>query len=171
MQGCREPERNSGIPVFLHKQRQGGAEMYIQVAVARKLAEYDDVLTYHVPEAMVSQIDYGSMVTVPMGRANQAVQGYVVATDVTVEAGQYKDVLAVQETETLLTPELVHLAMWMSKYYLCPCYYVLEYMLPKFARNKKQEFVVWQDDSELAMTQLLFLEPDVQTLAQLIRKE
>ena len=145
--------------------------MYIQVAVARKLAEYDDVLTYHVPETMVAQIDYGSMVTVPMGRANQAVQGYVVATDVTVDAGQYKDVLAVQETETLLTPELVHLAMWMSKYYLCPCYYVLEYMLPKFARSKKQEFVVWQDDSELAMTQLLFLEPDVQTLAQLIRKE
>ena len=38
--------------------------MYIQVAVARKLADSQDVLTYHVPESLQSQIRYGSMVHV-----------------------------------------------------------------------------------------------------------
>ena len=147
--------------------------MYIQVAVARKLADSQDVLTYHVPESLQSQIRYGSMVHVPMGRGNQVVQGYVVDilsnAPEALSGSSYKDVLTVLESETLLNAELVELALWMSRYYLCPCYYVLEYMLPKFARTKKQEFAVWNGDSDLTAAQLLFLEPDAQALAETIR--
>ena len=143
--------------------------MYIQVAVARKLADHQDILTYHVPESMQSQIQYGSMITVPMGRGNQSVQGYVVAFLSDTPDGVYKDVLAVPNPETLLYRELVELAVWMSRYYLCPCYYVLEYMLPKFARSKKQELAVWNDDSELTAAQMLFLEPKAKTIAEEIR--
>ncbi len=143
--------------------------MYIQVAVARKLADYHDILTYHVPDALRSAICYGSMVTVPMGRGNQHVQGYVVDLADAVPEGQYKDVIAVPEPETLLNRELVELAVWMSRYYLCPCYYVLEYMLPKFARSRKQEVAVWNGDSDLTAAQMLFLEPEAQNLAETIR--
>ena len=147
--------------------------MYIQVAVARKLADSQDVLTYHVPESLQSQIRYGSMVHVPMGRGNQVVQGYVVDilsnAPEALSSSSYKDVLTVLESETLLNAELIELALWMSRYYLCPCYYVLEYMLPKFARTKKQEFAVWNGDSDLTAAQLLFLEPDAQALAETIR--
>lgn len=144
--------------------------MYIQVAVARKLADYHDVLTYHVPMHLRGLIQYGSMVTVPMGRGNQEVQGYVVDIPETVPEGQYKDVLTVPEPETLLNRELVELAVWMSRYYLCPCYYVLEYMLPKFARSKKNDIAVWNGESDLSNAQLLFLEPEAQRAAEQIRK-
>ena len=51
--------------------------MLVQVAVARKLAEHRDRLTYRVPVHLQTAIDWGSMVVVPMGRGNQLVNGYV----------------------------------------------------------------------------------------------
>lgn len=145
--------------------------MYIQVAVERKLSDYHDILTYHVPEPMHSRIRYGSRVVVPMGRGNQEVYGYVVDMLQQKPDGQYKDVLRVEEQETLFDRELTELAVWMSSYYLCPCYYVLEYMLPKYARSKKCEIAFWNGDSDLSAAKLLFLEPAVQQLAGQIQKE
>lgn len=146
--------------------------MLVQVAVARKLAEHRDRLTYRVPTELQKMIGWGSMVVVPMGRGNQMVNGYVTgflpeeADDKTV----YKEISSLQETETMLNQELVELAVWMSEYYLCPCYYILEYMLPKFARSKKQDVAVWKDDSALAMTRMIFLEPGAARLAERIRE-
>ncbi len=155
--------------------------MFAQVAVARKLADHQDILTYMVPDVLIPTIGVGSMVTVPMGRGNQTVHGYVVGLlsdewsvetlRTSCDASNFKSILSVSESDTLLTEELVALALWMSRYYVCPCYYVLEYMLPKFARSKKQDVVIWNGDSDLTETQLLFLEPDVQQLAALIRSE
>lgn len=146
--------------------------MLVQVAVARRLAEHHDRLTYRVPEPLQSQIQAGSLVLVPVGRGNQSVNGYVLRLEDTADAAMsYKDILAVPEPETLLTAELVELAMWLSQYYLCPCYYVLEYMLPKFARSRKKEFVVWNGDSDLAQAQLMLLEKPAAQLAASIRQK
>ena len=147
--------------------------MLVQVAISRKLADHRDILTYRVPEQMKSLVQWGSMVLVPVGRGNQQVNGYVAGfvSDGSLDEQDYKEVLAVPEPETMLTQELVELAVWMSGYYLCPCYYILEYMLPKFARSKKQETVVWAEESELAEAKLVFLEPAAAKLAKLIRKK
>ena len=82
--------------------------MYVHVAIARKLAEHQDILTYHVPNQFEMQIHYGSMVAVPMGRGNQEVQGYVVDIVYDVPEGQYKEVISVLEPETLLNQELTN---------------------------------------------------------------
>lgn len=149
--------------------------MYIQVAVARKLSDHQDLLTYHVPEHLCPQVKEGTLVIVPMGRGNQEVQGYVMARSeevphATYIAEEYKDILSVAASETFLNKELVDLALWISQYYLCPCYYVLEYMLPKFARSKKEEIVVWHDESALSQAQMVFLDPSASQMAQTIRK-
>ncbi len=146
--------------------------MLVQVAVARKLAAHQDILTYHVPERL-QPVDWGSMVLAPMGRGNQQVNGYVVGleSDDGKDISAYKDILAVPEPTTLLTRELVELALWISRYYVCPCYYVLEYMLPKFARSKKKETVVWNGDSALAQAQLLLLDGQAGALARQIRQK
>ena len=47
----------------------------VKVAVARKLADHQDILTYQVPENLQRQVQAGSMVMVPMGRGNQPVNG------------------------------------------------------------------------------------------------
>lgn len=113
------------------------------------------------------------MVLAPMGRGNQQVNGYVVGleSDDSKDISAYKDILAVPEPATLLTRELVELALWISRYYVCPCYYVMEYMLPKFARSKKKETVVWNGDSDLAQAQLLLLDGQAGALARQIRQK
>ncbi len=149
--------------------------MLIQVAISRKLTDHRDRLTYRVPERLQAQVHLGSMVLVPMGRGNQQVNGYVtgfVEADDEAACGlSYKEILSVPEAETLLTQELVELAVWMSEYYLCPCYYILEYMLPKFARSKKQDVIVWAEESELTQTQMIFLEPEAQKLAAFLQRK
>ncbi|MBR4943836.1 MAG: primosomal protein N' [Peptococcaceae bacterium] len=145
--------------------------MLVQVAVARKLADYRDQLTYRVPDSLKNVVRLGSLVLVPMGRGNQQVNGYVTGFLPDDALESCKDILAVLETETLLSQELVELAVWMSNYYLCPCYYILEYMLPKFARSKKKDVAVWLDETELAMARMIFLEPDARSMAELIQEK
>ena len=94
--------------------------MLVEVAVSRKMADYCDLLTYRVPQQLAPQVQRGSLVLVPIGRSNQQAHGYVTA--MVEEDGQadYKDILAVPEPQTLLNRELVELAAWLSKYYVCP---------------------------------------------------
>ena len=139
--------------------------MLVQVAISRKLADYSDQLTYRVPADMQALIRCGSMVVVPVGRGNQPVSGYVTFIQSTDDEKEYKDIQSVTEAETMLTEELVELALWMSQYYMCSLYYVLEYMLPKFARGRTREWIVWQGDTELTQTQLVFLEEETRRLA------
>ncbi len=146
--------------------------MLIQVAIARKLTDHKDKLTYRVPEHLQSQIGWGSLVLVPMGRGNQQVNGCVAGfTDDGADDAAYKEILAVLESQTLLTQELVELANWMSEYYLCPCYYILEYMLPKFARSKPQDVAVWAEETAQTQARLIFLEPQAQALALQIKEK
>lgn len=145
--------------------------MLVQVAVSRKLADHQDWLTYRVPERLQRRIQWGSLVVAPMGRGNQQVSGYVVGLPEDDGQADYKELLAVPEQPPLLNRELVELAVWMSQYYLCPCYYILEYILPKFGRSKTKELVVWNGDSELAETQRLLLEPEAARMAALVQQK
>ena len=83
----------------------------------------------------------------------------------------YKEILEMVEVQNFLLPEQVELAVWISEYYLCSCYYVLEYMLPKYVRSKKQELVCWRGDSELVQAQMLLLEEQAGQLAELVRQK
>ena len=95
--------------------------MLVGVAVSRKMADYCDLLTYRVPQQLAPQVQWGSLVLVPIGRSNQQAHGYVTAMAEEDGQADYKDILAVPEPQTLLNRELVELAVWLSKYYVCPC--------------------------------------------------
>ncbi len=146
--------------------------MLVQVAVARKLTNHRDRLTYRVPGDLQDKIHWGSMVLVPMGHGNQRVNGYVVGflEETADDTMDYKTILSIVESNLLLTQELVELAVWMSEYYLCPCYYILEYMLPKFARSRQHDVVVWAEETEQTNTKIVFLEPEAQKLAKQLRE-
>lgn len=148
--------------------------MLVQVAVSCKLDYQQDILIYRVPIDLEPCVQLGSLVMVPMGKKNQQFNGYVVGflTEKNVDLDiQYKSILYVLDSELLLIPELVNLAVWMSAYYLSPCYYILEYMLPKFARHKRQKFVIWVGDSDLVQSQIVLLDSQTACVAKLIRQK
>lgn len=140
--------------------------MFVQVAVERKSGNLQDVLSYLVPEQWQASIQLGSRVEVPFGR--QQVQGYVVGFQPEEEIS-CKPVSRVIQEQSLLPGELVELALWVSQYYLCSCYYVLQYIMPKFARPKEEIFLHQRGEDSLTEAQTVFLSPLAQQVLQQVQ--
>jgi len=103
---------------------------YAQVAPERGL-EREEGLTYAVPEGM-EDLGAGDRVTVPLGRGNRAVRGYVLGVGEARPEGVGRvKLIADRDREGVrLPPSLIELARWMAEYYCCPLGMVLVTMLP-----------------------------------------
>ena len=51
--------------------------MYANIIVDISHEQLDKTFQYHVPDALLSQIDTGVMVNIPFGRGNRIITGYV----------------------------------------------------------------------------------------------
>ena len=143
--------------------------MFVQVAVERKSGTLQDILSYLVPEQMQAHIQIGSRLEVPFG--HQKIQGYAVGFDAPEKEINCREISSVMEAEPLLNEELVELAVWVSKYYLCSCYYVLQYMLPKMVRSAEEKYLTWCGDDELAIARAIFLSEAAQELLNKIQQK
>lgn len=101
---------------------------------------------YEVPARYTSWVEVGSRVAVPFGP--RVVQGFVVGlseepADNSAGAGsrKLKAVDHVLDVEPPLTPELVELAEWMSRRYLCHLSVALAAMLPAALKAKAERRV------------------------------
>lgn len=94
----------------------------------------DKSFDYLVPEELKTQIEEGSRVSVPFGRATQ--QGFVVAFARKSEFEKLKSIKQVDQP--VLCPELLKLGHWISKYWLHPLGQVLAAMSPACIRKYKK---------------------------------
>ena len=112
------------------------AAFYVQVAVERGVDAEPQGFTYAVPRGIASLADLGvgDRVTVPLGRGDKPVQGFVVevseAPPAGVEAARIKPVRGRLGLPVKLPADLIGLAGWMSRYYACPIGMTLATMLP-----------------------------------------
>jgi len=91
-------------------------------------------LTYAVPP-WLSDLAVGERVTVPLGKADKPVPGYVVERqrDCPLPADQQRRVKPIRDRDhrgVALPADLVALAQWMAGYYCCPLGMVFGTMLP-----------------------------------------
>lgn len=91
---------------------------------------------YRVPEALLSQVEPGRRVRVPLGRGNRTVVGYCVAVGYKATGPRRKPVLAVLDSQTLLSPSMLALTRWIAEHYLCPWGVVLESVVPSGVRHQ-----------------------------------
>jgi primosomal protein N' (replication factor Y) len=107
---------------------------FAAVAIERSL---DRVLDYSIPRGLVSSIRVGQRVRVPLGRGNKATAGYVVEIrDTSQTTARIKAILAIDDARVLLTPSLIELSRWISRYYCCPLGTVLESVIPAAVKKK-----------------------------------
>ncbi len=92
-------------------------------------------LTYAVPDSM-PDLAVGHRVTVPLGRGNKKVHGYIVelADTSPFKSGRIKPILEYDPTVSL-PPDLIDLARWISGYYCCPLGMVFGSMLPASVKH------------------------------------
>jgi primosomal protein N' (replication factor Y) len=98
----------------------------------------DKLLDYAIPTKLENRIAVGQRVRVPLGRGNRASHGYVVAlksgSDYT--KAKLKSLTDIADERVLVTPALLELARWMSRYYCAPLGTVLDNIIPAAVRRR-----------------------------------
>jgi len=95
----------------------------------------DHLYDYRVPAPLATLICVGMRVQASLGRATRT--GYVIALDPPADAAiTYKDILAVCETEPVVTAALLKLAQFIAEYYASPLGSVLRSCLPAAVRHR-----------------------------------
>src|SRR2546430_5647417 len=90
----------------------------------------DRVLDYSIPKRLVSHLQVGQRVRVPLGRGNKLTSGYVVSIHPTTDYPKIKPLADLADDRVLVAPKLMALARWMSRYYATPLGVVLESVIP-----------------------------------------
>src|SRR5205085_12495127 len=106
---------------------------FASVAIERSL---DRVLDYSVPPRLVSNIRVGQRVRVPLGRKNRPTHGYIVGLSDTTSLSRVKPILALDDERVLLTPPMLELARWISRYYCAALGTVIETIIPSAVRKR-----------------------------------
>jgi primosomal protein N' (replication factor Y) len=96
----------------------------------------DRMLDYSIPPALVGSLQVGQRVRVPLGRNNKPAHGYVVDLHVESRYPRIKPILSIDDARVLITPPIMRLAQWISRYYVAPLGSVLEAVLPSAVRKK-----------------------------------
>lgn len=116
----------------------------------------DSVFDYRL-EPHVGAVQVGQRVEAPFGKSNQLHIGFVVNR---IAAGAYrgnrrgirlKSIARIVDDRPLLTDELMRLAEWLSRYYVCPLGQVLSAMVPAAVKQqagvRQQVYVYLAADS------------------------
>jgi len=128
------------------------------VAVALPIG-LDRTFTYALPERLRGRVWPGQRVTVSFGKGNKFLTGWVVRG---VEATDLKEVKAVSDlvdSGPLLGPDLLDLAIWMSRYYVTPIGSCLEAILPAAVKRnagfKTVQLVIRTEKPESELNRIL----------------
>lgn len=119
--------------------------MYARVVVDTEGATYLDSFTYEIPEELRESIGTGTCVLVPFGTSRNI--GYVVAVEEMTDIRQTKAILAAIDSPITLSPELVDLAGWLSRRYLCGLSRCAHSILPGVLQCRVDTLIDALDDS------------------------
>ncbi len=97
----------------------------------------DKVLDYEIPSHLQGFIMIGSRVVVPMKTGTA--RGTVWKLKNNTNSPYTKEISEIATTSSVLTPDLIQLAEWMSHYYASPLFKTLKIILPKHIREHEKE--------------------------------
>ena len=106
---------------------------FAEVALTESI---DRTLDYAIPQGLVASVQVGQRVRVPLGKANRPRSGYVISIHSTTTFPRIKKVLAIEDQRVLISPPLMELARWLSRYYVAPLGAVIESVLPSAVRKR-----------------------------------
>jgi primosomal protein N' (replication factor Y) len=96
----------------------------------------DRALDYAIPERLAGELAVGQRVRVPLGKNNRPTHGYVVSILPTTKHPKVKKLLDIVDPRVLLSPKMMDLVRWMSRYYVTPLGQVIDSVLPSAVKKK-----------------------------------
>ncbi|MDP5273363.1 primosomal protein N' [Chengkuizengella axinellae] len=121
--------------------------MYARVIVDVPSKQTNRPFDYKIPPTLKDWVEVGSRVGVRFGP--RMIQGFVVELleQSEVDDRKLKSIESVLELQPSLTEELVELAKWMSRRYLCNEITALQVMLPGALKAKYEKYIALAEDS------------------------
>ncbi|MBM3206998.1 MAG: primosomal protein N' [Chlamydiae bacterium] len=95
-------------------------------------------LSYDIPNEFINDISPGTRVLVPVRNSMRQATVWEVK-EKTDDTPQLKSIEKLLSEKSVATPDLLHLAQWISKYYCCPLHKVLTTVLPSSIRGEANE--------------------------------
>jgi primosomal protein N' (replication factor Y) (superfamily II helicase) len=96
----------------------------------------DKTLDYAIPPKFRSSVRSGQRVRVPLGKGNKSTFGWVVDIHETSDYPRIKSLIGIEDERILVTPAMMELARWISRYYFCPLGTVLESVIPSAVKKR-----------------------------------
>jgi primosomal protein N' (replication factor Y) len=96
----------------------------------------DRVLDYSVPKKLIPLLRVGQRVRVPLGQRNRATHAYVIELRERSTHPRIKPLLGIEDERVLLSPPLIELALWMSRYYCAPLGSVIDSIIPAAVKKR-----------------------------------
>jgi len=96
----------------------------------------DRELDYLVPRHLAQSVAVGQRVKVPLGRGNRQAYGYVSELRDHSEYKKLKAIEVIDDSRSLINPEIFALARWMARYYCTPLGTVLESVIPSAVKKR-----------------------------------
>ena len=96
---------------------------------------------YHVPDALLSQIDTGVMVNIPFGRGNRIITGYVIELTSKAEFDEekIKDIDSVVPNRVKAVEDMIKLAAWLKHNYGGTMNQALKTVIPVKEKIRQKE--------------------------------
>ena len=110
--------------------------MYAEVAVDAP-AGFNRTFSYSIPSSL--HLSPGFLVTVPFG--SRTLLGIVFSLEPSPQVPETKDVLDCVSPTAVLAPHQLHLARWVSRYYMAPLFESASLMLPPRFKSGLKEYV------------------------------
>ncbi|MFZ7103121.1 MAG: primosomal protein N' [Peptococcaceae bacterium] len=130
----------------------------------------NEVFRYFVPPLYQEKVRIGCRVLVPFG--SQRCEGFVIELSETAAIKGLKEILGLVDEECNISQEMVKIALWVSRKYLSPLHKVLDYILPPYARTKKEKFIRLKEDVSLAniVQTMMVLDPQIEKACSFLKK-
>lgn len=106
--------------------------MFADVIVDISVDSLDRSFQYRIPEELESVVTLGSVVSIPFGRGNREITGFVIGISDTAqwEEDKIKSLLGVEEKEIAVEGQLLQLAAWIREHYGSTMNEALKTVLP-----------------------------------------
>ncbi len=108
--------------------------MYAEVLVEYGVKSLDRTFTYLIPENLQSKIQIGMKVIVPFGTTK--INGFVIGIKNEEEYENLKEIISINNEETILNEELLNLGLYLKEKTLCPLITAYNTMFPSSLKIK-----------------------------------
>ncbi len=109
------------------------------VIINRLALNIDKIFHYHIPDALLGKIKIGSQVTVPFGKGNKTIEGFVLSLENHIDyGGTVKEILSCNTDAPLFDSEMLSICDFLKRRYFCSYISAIKTILPPGSARKQK---------------------------------